>query len=174
MEYLIVGQSSTQNLESEINRFIKDNWIPLGGMTTTSENVERLHPGSSEVMIDAVEHTYYQTITRTRKPNKVSRNKWELNSMDVVDLFNETFKHEKVTQKRAPIVTLLTRITILSREHFNNLSDWAKFFESLKLSPFLMGNTQPNLGYRVFKLSLEWTIKPVNLAKIIDGKFHGE
>lgn len=155
MEYKIIANSKFKQTEDQVNIHIKDGWLPLGGLCFI------------------LQRQCAQAMTRTRKP-KPTKNKKALSfsAMDVVDLYNDTFNYEKVGIKRAPITTLLNRIHAISFEHFNTIEDWTKFFESLKLSPFLMGNVPPGPGYSQFKLKLEWIIKPVNLAKIIDGNFH--
>jgi len=154
MEYKILCKRDLDGLELCINELLKDGWMPVGGIATSKSGFPM------------------QAMTRTRKPNKVSRKKPLLDPMAIVDLYNMTFQFEKVTMKRAPIPVLLSTINKLTADHFNTLADWTTFFESLKLSPFLMGKVQPGQGFKQFKLSLEWVIKPVNLAKIIDRKFH--
>ena len=174
MEYNIIHSEDLQALIHAVNLADKDNWIPLGGITSTSETVQVPHPMSEYERMDLIQNTFYQAMTRTRKPNKVTRKKASVDSMEVVDLYNDLFKLEKVALKRAPIPALLHRIDRLTLDHFNTLEDWTKFFVSLKLSPFLMGNIPPGQGFKQFKLKLEWIINPTNLAKIIDRHFHGE
>lgn len=168
MEYLIVQQSSIVTLESEVRSFLKDNWIPLGGMTTTSENIKRLHPASSEVMVDVVEHTYYQTITKPNKPNPVSK-KSSLQPIAVVNLWNEFAEVFKLKAKIKVIPSLEKTISarINEKDGFPTIEDWTSYFEAISRSSFLRGKNDRN-----WKASLEWAVRPKSIAGVIEGNYH--
>lgn len=61
------------------------------------------------------------------------------------------------------------------RENANhqNIEHWRKFFEHVRESPFLTGQTEGRDGKPSFTADLEWLIKPNNFAKVIEGKYHG-
>jgi len=54
-----------------------------------------------------------------------------------------------------------------------DLDHWRRFFEYIKESSFLMGNTEGRDGKPPFIASLEWLVKPNNFTKVIEGKYHG-
>lgn len=48
---------------------------------------------------------------------------------------------------------------------------WSEFFGYVAKSDFLMGRTETP-GRKTFMADLEWILKPSNLVKIIEGKYH--
>lgn len=49
---------------------------------------------------------------------------------------------------------------------------WRKYFEYIGGSDFLTGKTNSNNGRPPFIVDLEWLIKPNNLAKVTEGRYH--
>lgn len=52
-----------------------------------------------------------------------------------------------------------------------NTEWWSEFFGYVAKSDFLMGRTETP-GRKTFMADLEWILKPSNLVKIIEGKYH--
>ena len=52
-----------------------------------------------------------------------------------------------------------------------NLSWWRGYFERVKASQFLSGRVTPTNGRRVFIASLEWLVRPSNMAKVLNGQY---
>ena len=57
------------------------------------------------------------------------------------------------------------------REDMETLDDWAKFFDDVRKSDFLMGK-KPCRDGRPFQATLEWLTRPANYAKFLDGVYH--
>ena len=55
----------------------------------------------------------------------------------------------------------------------NDLGTWRKYFEYVSESPFLMGDKPGTVDRPPFEADLEWLCKPSNLAKVLEGKYHG-
>lgn len=51
-----------------------------------------------------------------------------------------------------------------------DLAWWRRFFEYVRTSKFLMGQTVGRDG-RPFDCDLEWLVKPTNFAKVVEGKY---
>ena len=50
---------------------------------------------------------------------------------------------------------------------------WRGYFEHVKQSQFLIGNISNQDGKPPFIADLEWLIRPNNLVKVIEGRYHG-
>lgn len=64
---------------------------------------------------------------------------------------------------------LLTRIKKLSKQYPSIW--WESLFEEIKHSKFLTGHAQPKPGHKIFRVDLEWATGPINLGKILSGKY---
>lgn len=53
-----------------------------------------------------------------------------------------------------------------------SLDWWRKFFDYMARSRFLTGKVDPAPGRSVFRVSLPWTVKAENFAKITEGEYH--
>ncbi|MBI9118776.1 DUF1376 domain-containing protein [Pseudomonas aeruginosa] len=60
------------------------------------------------------------------------------------------------------------------REHeaHRSLDFWREFFETVKASPFLMGNVPGRNGAKPFRATFDWIIAPSNFVKIVEGNYH--
>ena len=59
------------------------------------------------------------------------------------------------------------RLQSLLTQHFNkDLTQWKRFCERVKASPFLMGE-----GPRHWRVSLDWILNEANLLKVLEGNF---
>lgn len=52
------------------------------------------------------------------------------------------------------------------------LDFWERYFEYVRQSPFLMGQTDGSHGKPPFRADLEWLVRPSNFAKVIEEKYH--
>lgn len=57
-------------------------------------------------------------------------------------------------------------------KEFPHLDDWEEFFKFVGKSDFLTGRAEAKQGSPPFVADLEWLIRPTNMAKIIEGKYH--
>ena len=90
----------------------------------------------------------------------------------ILNIYHQTLcpplpRVEKLTQARKGYIRQRYR------EDLTELDHWQNFFNYVKQSPFLMGQTEPLNGRRVFRADLEWLVKPSNFAKIAEEKYHG-
>lgn len=107
------------------------------------------------------------------KPEKVKINReCSLSVKSVVELWNEMFVDTYARQME--LITPTRRVSIQARikNDFKNEGAWRGYFEAIQQSDFLMGKVQSQ-DRRPFKISLEWVCKPSNLAKILEGYYHG-
>ncbi|HCJ6540407.1 YdaU family protein [Pseudomonas aeruginosa] len=60
------------------------------------------------------------------------------------------------------------------REHeaHRSLDFWRELFETVKASPFLMGNVPGRNGAKPFRATFDWIIAPSNFVKIVEGNYH--
>ncbi|MCO3187879.1 hypothetical protein FA223_32375 [Pseudomonas aeruginosa] len=60
------------------------------------------------------------------------------------------------------------------REHeaHRSLDFWRDLFETVKASPFLMGNVPGRNGAKPFRATFDWIIAPSNFVKIVEGNYH--
>ncbi len=89
----------------------------------------------------------------------------------VIEIYNEFFSGTNAALKRLPTDSLKQSI-----RHRKNVledeEDWLAYFGKVKSIPFLMGLTQSR-DRRPFKLTIDWLVKPANLAKVTEGFYDG-
>lgn len=95
-----------------------------------------------------------------------------LSPIKVVEIYNELFKGTYARQKEVVTDSLKSSLRTRIKNDFDSPASWSKFFNSIKNSPFLMGEVQTG-DRKPFQLSLEWIVKPANMAKILEGTYHG-
>ena len=168
MEYLIVGQSGVQSLETEVKNFIKSGWMPLGGITSNTDKIHIDFDTTGNKVFENV-HTFYQAMTRTCKPSKTVK-KSGLQPKAVIDLWNEVTKDSPLPRKLKIISALeqSIRTRINEKDGFDTLEAWRSYFTAITRSDFLTGQT-PSGNW---KASLEWAVKPKSIAGVIEGKYH--
>ncbi|HPV30731.1 MAG TPA: hypothetical protein PLT30_14795 [Deltaproteobacteria bacterium] len=57
------------------------------------------------------------------------------------------------------------------RPERQNLQWWSEFFNRVSRSDFLMGRVPPKNGGKPFKADLEWLVRPLNLTKVLEGRY---
>lgn len=111
-------------------------------------------------------------ITPTQ-PEKVKiKRELGLSVTAVVELWNEMFVDTYARQMEMITATRKASIQARIKNDFKTIGDWKGFFQVIEQSEFLMGKVQSS-DRRPFKISLEWVCKPANLAKILEGHYHG-
>lgn len=90
----------------------------------------------------------------------------------IVDLYHEILPE-------LPSVALLNKtrkqhLQARWREHaaHRDLGFWRDYFESVKASPFLMGNVPGRNGAKPFRATFDWLIAPSNFVKVVEGNYH--
>jgi len=111
--------------------------------------------------------------TEVVEPEKVKINrKSGLSVAAVVKLWNTMLADTYATQMELITDTRRKSIQTRIKNNFSDLKAWSDYFELIKQNDFLMGKTQSK-DRKPFKISLEWVCKPANLAKILEGYYHG-
>ena len=74
---------------------------------------------------------------------------------------------KKLTPKRMGYIRAIWADGLPDLEH------WEKFFNAIRGSKFLMGQTEAGRGRaKPFRADLEWITNPTNYVKIFEGKYH--
>ena len=113
------------------------------------------------------------TDTDTEKiNNKLSPKVISVPFQKIVDLYHEKLptlpRVEKLTKTRKSYI----RQRWLQQD-LPDMNHWENFFDYVSKSKFLMGNSSPVNGHRVFRANLEWLTKESNFTKISEENYHG-
>lgn len=103
---------------------------------------------------------------------------------DIIDLYHTCLPMlpvvRKLTDKRVQLIRARWNDTYLSSAEpgvtktCNSLTFWRDLFDYVAQSDFLTGKLQPTAGRsKPFQADLEWLLNESNLAKILEGKYHG-
>ena len=91
---------------------------------------------------------------------------------EIVDLYHEILPDNprvmKITDTRRSLIKQRWQTDL------KTLDNWRNYFEHVSQSYFLTGRAQPQPGKPVFFADLEWLIRPSNLVKVAEGKYHRE
>ena len=52
------------------------------------------------------------------------------------------------------------------------LTYFRRLFQWIRKSQWLMGQVPPSPGRRLFKLELQWLVRPNNWPNVLEGKYH--
>jgi len=114
----------------------------------------------------------HKPITNNHKPIKdKDHSATNVTPNKVISLWNDLMNGTYARQKKVVTDTLKQTIRSRCKNEFTSINDWTKYFEAIKRSDFLMGKTHSE-GRKPFQISLEWVVKPANMAKIIEGAYH--
>lgn len=82
----------------------------------------------------------------------------------IIDLYHEILPYHRQVR-----VWTDNRKRMLAKQwkEYPDMDDWRAYFEHVAESPFLCGQNQKG-----WKPDLEWLIKPANLAKVLENKYH--
>ena len=130
------------------------------------------HERSKGWLLDKMIRTYCQSNEKPQKKEKVKMLGDDIiKPSKVAEIYNEAFSGTYARQKQVLTDSLKASIRARSKNDFKTEESWIELFDAIKGSDFLMGKIQ--LGDRKpFQLSLEWIVKPTNLAKILEGTYH--
>lgn len=90
----------------------------------------------------------------------------------ILDLYHKTLP----MLKRVKILTdnRKNQIRLRCQNEFPDLDTWQAYFEDIAKSKFLIGQCDsPVNGRRVWQADIDWLLKPGNIAKVSEGKYHG-
>lgn len=86
----------------------------------------------------------------------------------IVDLYHEILPELRAVAKLN--ATRQTNIRQRWKQDLPDLTEWRKYFEYVRASPFLMGRGQ---GERKWEADFDFLINGTNAIKIVEGKYHG-
>lgn len=91
---------------------------------------------------------------------------------EIVDLYHEILPDNPRVVK----ITDTRRSLIKQRwnDELKTLDNWRNYFLHVSQSNFLTGKAEPQPGKPAFFADLEWLIRPSNLVKVAEGKYHRE
>lgn len=90
----------------------------------------------------------------------------------ILDLYH---KHLPML-KRVKILTdnRKNQIRLRCQNEFPDMDTWQAYFEDIGKSKFLIGQSDsPVNGRRAWQADIDWLLKPGNIAKVSEGKYHG-
>lgn len=89
----------------------------------------------------------------------------------IVSLYHEMLPElPKVTDWTTERQALL-RARWVDKAERQNIEWWKGYFESVRKSAFLMGQTDPAPGRKLFRADLEWLVRKQNMVKVLEGKY---
>jgi hypothetical protein len=120
-----------------------------------------LNPDSLSLIPDSIKDIHAKSPVTFRVPAQA-----------VVDLYHKKLpKHPQVIK-----LTDARRANIKQRwrEDMDTLEAWGEYFDYVAKSEFLTGRVSPTNGRsKPFMADLEWLTKAANIAKVVEGKYHG-
>jgi len=85
---------------------------------------------------------------------------------EIINLYHEVLPEMAKIKSWPPTLQKILRTRWKEEPDRKNLAWWRSYFEYVRESPFLMG------GKTDFIADLEWIIRPTNMTKIINGRYH--
>jgi len=168
MEYDIIFNEDPAILKDQINLLGQEGWNVAGGISSTTDKFHTEFNSSGDKVFENI-HTFYQAMTRTKKPAKTTREKQAISPTEVINSYNKYFAKYPVAPKLRPTPKLINRLKVCIRKDFKTLDEWKGYFELIEMDDFLMGKIAPTNGYnKQFKLSLDYIINETNISKIIE------
>ena len=138
-------------------------------VTTGNPNESQKNPNQEPLTNNHKPLTNLETESMSTLPStKIDKIPYQ----EIVNLYHEILptlpKVMKLTAKR--------KGQIGARWKSGDLPDmdtWRQYFEVVGVSPFLMGQKDPENGFRRFKADLEWLTNESNFTKVWEQKYHG-
>lgn len=90
----------------------------------------------------------------------------------IISLYHETLPQLRQVREWNDTRRALLRTRWRESPKRQQLEWWRRYFEYVGESDFLMGRSPPKPGQAPFQVDLEWLIRPLNMTKIIEGKYH--
>jgi hypothetical protein len=85
----------------------------------------------------------------------------------IVDLYNLKFPELPNVKSWPTHLQKILKMRWREDSHRQSLKWWDNYFEFIRQSEFLMGKTKGG-----FQVDLEWIIRPTNMTKILNGRYH--
>lgn len=114
-----------------------------------------------------------QSAQETKQPNKKPPCPYQ----EIRDLYHEILPELpqcKILNETRKSYLKARWNSIAGRTRCDDLDFWRRYFNFVRQSAFLMGQTDPTPGRKVFRANLEWLTKSANFAKVIEGQYHEE
>lgn len=89
----------------------------------------------------------------------------------IIDLYHEALPTGRQVREWTPARAAALRSRWRESQKRQSLDWWRRFFAYCGQSAFLTGQVSTP-GRKPFELSLDWLIKPENMAKVIEGAYH--
>lgn len=89
----------------------------------------------------------------------------------IVDIYHETLP--MLRRVRTLTDNRKNQMRLRCQNEFPDLDTWQAYFEDIGKSKFLTGQADPVNGGRVWQADIDWLLKPGNIAKVSEGKYHG-
>ncbi len=89
----------------------------------------------------------------------------------IIDLYHQTLPTGRQVREWTPARQAMLRSRWRENPKRQTLDWWGRYFAYCAKSKFLTGQTH-SPGRRPFELSLDWLVKPENMAKVIEGAYH--
>jgi hypothetical protein len=89
----------------------------------------------------------------------------------IIDLYHQTLPTGRQVREWTPARQAALRSRWRENPKRQTLDWWGRYFAYCAKSKFLTGQTH-SPGRRPFELSLDWLVKPENMAKVIEGAYH--
>jgi hypothetical protein len=91
--------------------------------------------------------------------------------MDILNLYHSILPGLPHIKEWTPARQALLRSRWKENKDRQTLRWWTAYFESIKLSDFLMGKVGGSNGRPPFMATLEWLIQPKNMVKVLEGNY---
>lgn len=89
----------------------------------------------------------------------------------IIDLYHQILPTGRQVREWTPARQAMLRSRWRENPKRQTLDWWGRYFAYCAKSKFLTGQTH-SPGRRPFELSLDWLVKPENMAKVIEGAYH--
>jgi uncharacterized protein YdaU (DUF1376 family) len=89
----------------------------------------------------------------------------------IIDLYHRLLPMGRQVREWTPARASALRSRWREKPTRQTLAWWERFFTYVSQSAFLTGKTQ-SADRRPFEVSLDWLVKPENMAKVIEGAYH--
>lgn len=89
----------------------------------------------------------------------------------IIDLYHQALPTGRQVREWTPARQAALRSRWRENPKRQTLEWWGRYFAYCAKSKFLTGQTHSQ-GRRPFELSLDWLVKPENMAKVIEGAYH--
>lgn len=145
----------------------------------TNERVAKSRTKQQESNADSNGESVTKTVTREEKRREEERDMVKTApavvdscpQQQIIDLYHQTLPTGRQIREWTPARATALRNRWRESQKRQSLDWWQRFFSYCSTSPFLTGQvTTP--GRKPFELSLDWLIKPENMAKVIEGAYH--